>query len=85
MALAFAPAVYAQAESNPDHFTETGVEVGPGGYAMQSGRQAAAQKQAKNVKRAEVAAVPSNSGAPVHVALAVADKNRPAAVRAPKR
>ncbi|HUK52772.1 MAG TPA: hypothetical protein VL099_05720 [Candidatus Binatia bacterium] len=86
LALALAPAAHAQAESSPDHFTETGVEVGPGGTVSQSASHSVAPKTAQHAKSAAAPVARENSSAaPVHVAVAVADKNRPAPVRAPKR
>jgi hypothetical protein len=88
VALLVAPSAFAQAESNPDHFTETGVEVGPGGNTAISSPHAAVQKPAQKSAKSAVApaAVAERSpAAPVHVALAVADKNRPAVASAPKR
>jgi hypothetical protein len=86
VALLFAPSAHAQAESNPDHFTATGYELGPGGSSTQSAEHASAPKQAKNVKPvAQPAAQASSSAAPVHVAMAVADKNRPAIAPNPKQ
>jgi hypothetical protein len=84
-ALVFAPSAHAQAESNPDHFTETGVEVGPGGNVMPAAHASTANR-AKNVKPVAHAAAQTNSSAtPVHVAMAVADKNRSAVPTEPKR
>jgi hypothetical protein len=88
VALLFAPSAFAQAESNPDHFTETGVEVGPGGNTALSSPHAAVQKPAQMSANSVVvpAAVAERSPkATVHVAVAVADKNRPAVAAAPKR
>jgi hypothetical protein len=75
VALLFAPSAYAQAESIPDHFTETGVEMGPGGSMPQNVARPATTKQASKPKPAAVtAAQTGSSAAPVHVA--VVDKNR---------
>ena len=83
VALLFAPSAHAQAETVPDHFTETGVEVGPGGSVTQSASHASAPKQAKPVAHPAVQA--STSAAPVHVAAAVADRNRAAVAPNPKQ
>ena len=84
VALLVAPSAFAQAEPNPDHFTETGVEVGPGGNTAVPSPHAKAQKSGKSVA-APVSQTGKSSAAPVHVAVAVADKNRPAVAAAPKR
>ena len=83
VALMFAPSAHAQAESSPDHFTETGVEIGPGGNVPQYGAHASAKQQAKPVTHA--AAPARSTAAPVHVAMVVADKKRPAVVTSQKR
>jgi hypothetical protein len=84
--LLFAPSAHAQAESSPDHFTETGVEVGPGGNSAATVAHSAVLKPAQTAKPAvaKSAAAKSNA-APVQVAVAVADRNRPAVTPAPKR
>lgn len=82
--LALAPSAHAQAESNPDHFTETGVESASGGYTAQSATNAVAPARAKNSKPAVSVAHADVPAAPVHVAVAVADKNRPALRNTPK-
>jgi len=77
VALLFAPSAHAQAESIPDHFTETGVEIGPGGSVAQAVARPAVMKQASKPKPAALtAAQTGSSAAPVQVA--VVDKNRAA-------
>lgn len=84
VALMLAPAALAQADANPDHFTATGVELGPGGNVSRSAAPAATPKQASKPKPVAVSAAQVNSSpAPVHVA--VADKNRQPVATEPKR
>ena len=88
VALLLAPSAFAQAESNPDHFTESGVEVGPGGNTALPTSHASVQKPAQKSAKSVVATAPvaqKSPAAPVHVAVAVADKNRPAVATTPKR
>ena len=87
VALMFAPSAHAQAESSPDHFTETGVEIGPGGQvAVTHASASTAQTHTQAAKPATAQANHSNTGAqPVQVAMAVADKNRAAVATAPKQ
>ena len=82
VALLFAPSAHAQAETNPDHFTETGVELD--GNVTRTAVHTAALREAKKPEVAS-AAQQHSAAAPVHVALAVADRNRPAINPAPKR
>lgn len=86
MALLIAPAAHAQADSNPDHFTETGVEIGPGGSAVQSSSHVTAAKHAQKAqKSAQANASAKSSAAHVTVATVVADKNRRPVAVEPKR
>lgn len=86
VALLIAPAAHAQAESSPDHFTETGVEIGPGGSVTQSSSHVTASKRAqKTQKAAQAEASAKSSAAHVTVAAAVADRNRRLTPAEPKR
>jgi len=83
-----APAARAQADMSPDHFSETGVEYGPGGATGQAAAHPVAvshtQKSAKP-SNAQAASPASRSAAPVKVAVAVADRKRSATLNTPKR
>jgi len=87
-ALLLAPAAFAQADSSPDHFIETSVELSSGSTAGQVAAHPVAvshmQKSAKPAK-AQAAATASRSAEPVNVAAAVADRKRPATLHSPKR
>jgi len=84
VALMLAPAALAQADAIPDHFTATGVEMGPGGNGSWTAARATTPKQASTPKPVAMSAAHVNSSpAPLHVA--VADKNRAAIVTEPKR
>ena len=84
LAMLFAPSVHAQAESIPDHFTETGVEIGPGGSVAPSAARSSVSRQVKKAAPVATSVASANTTAPpVHVA--VADKNRLAIPAAPKR
>lgn len=84
--LMFAPSAHAQAESSPDHFTETGVEIGPGGSMAQSSPHAATLNRTQKAPGVAHAQAPAKtSTAQVTVAAAVADKNRRLAPAAPKK
>jgi hypothetical protein len=91
VALMFAPSAHAQAESSPDHFTESGVEIGPGGQvatATHASRASVATAQAhtQSAKPATAQANHANPAAqPVQVAMTVADKNRPVVAGTPKQ
>ena len=84
VALLFAPSAHAQAESTPDHFTEVGVEIGPGGNTTQTAAHAAVPKQAKNAKTVAVPAANAHPSA-TPALVAVADKKRSSVTPAPKR
>lgn len=87
-ALLVAPSAFAQADASPDHFSETSVEAGPGGTKGQAAAQPVASSHAQKSAKpavAQAAAPASHSAAPVHVAVAVADRNRPAIVHTPKQ
>jgi len=82
VALLFAPSARAQ-ESCPDHFTETGVELGcPGRNVAQPAAQAT---QAKQTKSAAASADRQNHPIAKARLVLVADKNRQASTPAPKR
>jgi len=86
VALLIAPAAHAQAETNPDHFTETGVEVGPGGSVAQSHSNAAVTKRGQKEQKAVHANASAKPAAQrLTVAAAVADKSRRPAAVEPKR
>jgi len=82
MALLLAPSAHAQ-EFCPDHFTETGVE--PGCAARNIAQPTAHATRAKQARVAASAAKVNSEAGAVRVAVAVADKNRPAIAQAPKR
>jgi len=86
VALLIAPAAHAQADSNPDHFTETGVEVGAGGDVAQSHLHATAMNHGqKDQKSVHTNTSEKPSARRLTVAAAVADRNRRQAAVEPKR
>jgi len=87
VALMFAPAAHAQAESSPDHFTETGVEVGPGGTVHQQAAQAHTSTAKTTAAKPAVAQAKHEHASvqPVQVAMAVPNKHRPVIAAAQKQ
>lgn len=84
--LLFAPAARAQ-ESCPDHFTETGVELGcPSPTVAKHSAPVAESKQAKHAKPVVASAAPASStAAPAHNSQPAADKNRTIVAVVPKQ